>query len=44
VRDWQAYREAFDYDESQRVAASFHRRPRSYAVAEPSAKDAGMWV
>ena len=41
-RDWRAYRAAFDYDESLRVAADYTRRPQSYSVREPSALDAAM--
>jgi hypothetical protein len=41
-RDWQAYRAAYDYDESLRVAASYQRRPASFSVIEPSAHDTSM--
>jgi hypothetical protein len=42
TRDWQAYRAAYDYDESLRVAASYQRRPASFSVVKPSANDRSM--
>ena len=42
TRDWQAYRAAYDYDESLRVAASYQRRPASFSVKKPSAHDTSM--